>query len=271
MTSIIKVDTIQDQDGNNIINENADTITIGASGDTISIPSGATLSSTDPLIFPAGTAGDPAITTTGDLNTGIFFPSADTIAFTEGGTEAMRVNSDGNIALAGNIGLGGATPTTSGTGITFPATASASTNANTLDDYEEGTWTPVYTPAGGSITSILNTGYYTKIGRVVHIDGFIATDGVSSPTGVVSITGLPFTSTNSSRFNSSVAIGLAHRFLTDMPNLKGQIEPNQTKIIFFKSNTTVTTEVQLNSTDINTASASNVNILAFSVIYTTAS
>ena len=44
MTSILKVDTIQDQSGNNIINENADTITIGASGDTITIPAGATLS-----------------------------------------------------------------------------------------------------------------------------------------------------------------------------------------------------------------------------------
>jgi hypothetical protein len=43
MASILKVDTIQDQDGNNIINENANTITIGASGDTITIPSGATL------------------------------------------------------------------------------------------------------------------------------------------------------------------------------------------------------------------------------------
>jgi hypothetical protein len=43
MSSILKVDTIQDQSGNNIINENADTITIGASGDTISIPSGATI------------------------------------------------------------------------------------------------------------------------------------------------------------------------------------------------------------------------------------
>jgi hypothetical protein len=43
MTSILKVDTIKDQSGNNIINENADTITIGASGDTISIPAGATL------------------------------------------------------------------------------------------------------------------------------------------------------------------------------------------------------------------------------------
>jgi hypothetical protein len=43
MSSIIKVDTVQDIDGNNIINENANTITIGASGDTITIPSGATL------------------------------------------------------------------------------------------------------------------------------------------------------------------------------------------------------------------------------------
>jgi len=48
MASILKVDTIQDQSGNNIINENADTITIGASGDTITIPSGATLT------FPSG-------------------------------------------------------------------------------------------------------------------------------------------------------------------------------------------------------------------------
>ena len=43
MSSIIKVDTVQDTDGNNIINENANTITIGASGDTITIPSGATI------------------------------------------------------------------------------------------------------------------------------------------------------------------------------------------------------------------------------------
>ena len=47
MTSILKVDTIQDQAGNNIINESSDTITIGASGDTITIPSGATTTLTD--------------------------------------------------------------------------------------------------------------------------------------------------------------------------------------------------------------------------------
>jgi hypothetical protein len=87
--SKIEVDAIEPQSGTSL--------TLGASGDTITIPSGATLSSTDPLVFPAGTVSLPAITTTGDTNTGIFFPAADTIAFTEGGTEAMRIDSSGNV------------------------------------------------------------------------------------------------------------------------------------------------------------------------------
>jgi hypothetical protein len=53
---------------------------------------------------PAGTVSAPAITTTGDTNTGIYFPAADTIAFTEGGVESMRIDS------SGNVGIGTATP-----------------------------------------------------------------------------------------------------------------------------------------------------------------
>lgn len=54
---------------------------------------------------PAGSAGAPAIYPTGDTNTGIFFPAADTIAFAEGGAESMRINS------SGNIGVGTSSPT----------------------------------------------------------------------------------------------------------------------------------------------------------------
>jgi hypothetical protein len=50
-------------------------------------------------VFPAGAVGTPAITTTGDTNTGIFFPAADTIAFAEGGVEAMRIDSSGNVGV----------------------------------------------------------------------------------------------------------------------------------------------------------------------------
>ena len=65
-----------------------------------------TLSATGVTTVQAGTAALPAITTTGDTNTGIFFPAADTIAFTEGGAEAMRITS------AGDVGIGTSSPTT---------------------------------------------------------------------------------------------------------------------------------------------------------------
>lgn len=58
-----------------------------------------TLSATGVATFSAGTAALPAITTTGDTNTGIFFPAADTIAFTEGGAESMRIDSSGNVGI----------------------------------------------------------------------------------------------------------------------------------------------------------------------------
>jgi hypothetical protein len=51
------------------------------------------------LITAAGAVGTPALTTTGDTNTGIFFPAADTIAFTEGGVESMRITSAGNVGI----------------------------------------------------------------------------------------------------------------------------------------------------------------------------
>ena len=93
------------------------------------------------------------------------------------------------------IGVGAATAAASGSGITFPATQSASSNANTLDDYEEGDWTP--TIAGGytGVTYNSQGGWYTKIGRLANISGRVQFSGTANATGI-QIGSLPFTQAN---------------------------------------------------------------------------
>lgn len=59
---------------------------------------------TDTVVVAAGSAAAPSVAPTGDSNTGIFFPAADTIAFSEGGVEALRIDS------SGNVGVGVASP-----------------------------------------------------------------------------------------------------------------------------------------------------------------
>jgi len=99
------------------------------------------------------------------------------------------------------IGVGGATASASGSGVSFPATQSASTDANTLDDYEEGSWTPVIIglATAGTQTYSRQNGRYTKIGDTV-IAWFditmTALDGASA--GNSAIGGLPFTVGNGS-------------------------------------------------------------------------
>jgi hypothetical protein len=103
-------------------------------------------------------------------------------------TQAMTLNANGALVLQGG------NTSASGVGITFPATQSASSDANTLDDYEEGTWNPALAFGGGTtgITYLGRGGYYTKVGRVVTLTGGITLTSKGSSTGTASISGLPF-------------------------------------------------------------------------------
>jgi hypothetical protein len=100
------------------------------------------------------------------------------------------VTTDGTRMTASTtIGVGGATPSTSGSGITFPATASVSTDANTLDDYEEGTFT-VVDRSGASLTFTTNASKYIKIGKMVYAFANVTFPTTSNTANIV--LSLPF-------------------------------------------------------------------------------
>jgi hypothetical protein len=146
------------------------------------------------------------------------------------GSNGVTTNS-GTLISATTIGVGGATPSTSGAGITFPATQSASTNANTLDDYEEGTWTPTIL-WGGSDTGAVYTfqvGAYTKIGNQVSFFGYAQITTQSSATGNFTVGGLPFTSRSVSNSNQlcNAAIDNAS---SDITQPKGRVDTSSTVV-----------------------------------------
>ena len=88
------------------------------------------------------------------------------------------------------------TSTPSFSNITFPSVQIPSTNANTLDDYEEGIWT-LNLLIGGASTGIAyatRSGYYTKIGNMVFYNGSFTLSSKGILTGNMTISGLPFIS-----------------------------------------------------------------------------
>ena len=286
----------------------ADQLAISTGGTSRLAVSTTAVSSTLAVDHPLGAVGTPSITFTGDLNTGIWSPAADTIAFSKGGAESMRIDSSGRLLVGtssarGNFdngtnsfpqfqvenasgvgeiasfvrnqndiygcvvalgktrgsgvgsntvvnngdklgrivfagadgselvyaaeitaavdgtpgandmpgrlvfsttGDGAASPTErmridstglmtlAGPGIKFPATQVASTDPNTLDDYEEGTWTPNQGSGLTVVGTFVSSGTYTKIGRQLFITGQMSATTIAVAAGGVISTNLPF-------------------------------------------------------------------------------
>lgn len=135
--------------------------------------------------------------------------SKDHIAFktNNGSVLGAYLNSNGSFALQN------ANTAANGIGVTFPATQSASTDANTLDDYEEGTWTGTLT--GGTTnptTPVTATGRYTKVGRVVTVQITFLNANTTGASGLIGITGLPFANNGSSSSTGAVSLYLIGTF-----------------------------------------------------------
>jgi hypothetical protein len=102
-------------------------------------------------------------------------------------------------------------------------------SANYLDDYEEGTWTPVWS-ASGSATYGIQVGTYTKVGNIVHASCYLFMTNKSTLSGALQLSGFPFTSENLSNNYQSGSIWINNTvngnvFDGDF-NLQGYIAPN---------------------------------------------
>jgi hypothetical protein len=177
-------------------------------------------------------------------------------------------------SFANTIGVGGATAAASGAGMSFPAVASLSTDVNTLDDYEEGTWTPTYTPASGSFTSltVVGAGRYVKIGKTVYVWMDIRTTGASTigtASGILYITGLPFTVDSNGGYGvcsifQAYNLGTAFTYL-------GVITEASTTRMYLTKNTSNGGVTYVQATEINTGAGNFNNLAGIFGMYQTAS
>jgi hypothetical protein len=131
--------------------------------------------------------------------------------------------------------------------VQFPATQSASTDANTLDDYEEGTWTPVLADAGSggnTFTMVVQNGLYTKIGNVVTVYYRVTWSSKGSASGVIRLRGFPF---------ASKATSGGYYYMGSTGNTNGQItlalEGGSSAAIFLDSTSNAGNDTEFSASD----------------------
>jgi hypothetical protein len=175
-----------------------------------------------------------------------------------------------NNALAMQITTGGIISAAGG-GIQFPAVQIPSADANTLDDYEEGSWTPTVTgqSTAGTYTYDIRAGNYIKIGKIVVASFTLTTITASSAgTGGLTVTGFPFTAGGTSSYGER-AFNVVSR-MRSMANARSNV------IVILAANSTIGYYVYDNGgtgggTDIPISDISSGNSqLGATVVYTTA-
>jgi hypothetical protein len=192
------------------------------------------------------------------FNTGGTDQNALSFYTSSGGTETQRVRIDevaGDVeVLTGNVVIG-----TSGKGIDFGSGAST-----TIDDWEVGTWTPVFAPSGGSFTALtmnVVAARYVKIGHQVTVNCYIQTTNLDTTgaSGQVMVTGLPYGNAGSNNFVSA-HIGYAIDW-TEAP-AGGYVNQSSTQIVLNKRFASITGSLSpMDVNGLNTASGSKNTIM----------
>jgi hypothetical protein len=172
----------------------------------------------------------------------------------------------GGVANAYGFGVGTAVPS-SGAGISFPATQSASSNANTLDDYEEGTWLPTIGSQTQTFTMTEQQGIYVKVGQMVTVVGIMAwsSKGSAASGDALVMKNLPFASNSDGNNTRMVGVfGISPATSTSWYGLWLYGGGGQTYINITGKNSLTTASADLAVSDIQSSSISR-----FSITYIT--
>ena len=156
-----------------------------------------------------------------------------------------------------------------GGGLTFNGDTAA---ANALDDYEEGTWTPIIHSAGGTPTTYSfgvngNYGYYTKVGNIVTAHAHCVFQR-GTATGAIDLGGLPFTSANVTTGYASTTTSY-WSLATAIVKVEMHLNPNSTRgsnTTRIATGATTSMNTSLQSGNLNTGS----NTILYSITYRSA-
>jgi hypothetical protein len=146
--------------------------------------------------------------------------------------------------------------------LAFPATQNPSADANTLDDYEEGLWTPTLNFGGNAVGMTYATtpaGRYTKIGRTVFATGSLALSAKGSSTGAATVAGLPFTSADDG-IPQSAPIGIATGMSAVSGAVLATLPANVSRLSLYQSSNGA-------ATGLSHSNFGNSAALTFSVVY----
>ena len=184
--------------------------------------------------------------TTGNANVEFKLPVADgtsgqalttnasgQLAFATVSTAIQTTSGTDNFTIAdGNLVIG-----TAGHGIDFSAASNAGgMTGELLDDFEIGTFTPVYFMSGGgqSLTYSEQEGYYIKIGRLVNAHIFLEVNNVSANgSGAGAIGGLPFAMSGSNTGYAAASFGYMNGLGGSPTFVHGYMEQSQTAIYLY--------------------------------------
>lgn len=187
-----------------------------------------------------------------------------TVNICTGGVSGSINNTNIGSATAGALGtiaLNSPLVNMLGGQLQFPATQIASAGANTLDDYEEGTWTPAVAFGGASVgvTYTTQVGHYIKIGQFVTLWARIVLSSKGTSTGTATVTGFPFTTNSTANWSAGGRVTLGQNFTTVQPEVARTTENTTLAAILAGG---ANTYAGLNDTNFN-----NNSVLEFQVRY----